>query len=611
MVRLIQPLARIVLLLALALIVLVAVGGRSAQAAEFTVTKTADTADGTCDDDCSLREAVGAANAAVGADTISLPAGTYTLSIAGADEDANATGDLDVTDELTITGAGSATTTIDGGGIDRVLDLPSGGDLTLNDLTVTGGDTTGATSDDGAGVDILGEGSLTLNNAAVDGNVSIDDGGGVFACCEDASFTITNSTVSNNVADGDGGGLFHCCADLTLTITNSEISNNQASTEADGGGIFSCCGDDAPDDTDPTTITIVNSSIDNNDAPDGDGGGLSYCCGGTESTTLSISGSTMNGNTSGGDGGGFFYCCGSAAADTIDITDSAFSDNAATGDGGGIFLCCAADLGTAVAVTGSELAGNTSGGDGGGISLGATEASVINSTISGNTASGFGGGIENTDETALSLTNVTINGNTAPADSGGGLSVDLTTTASLLNTIIANNSSEDCLFETGLTSLGHNLDSDDTCGLTAEGDQPNTDPLLDPLALNAPGATRTHALTADSPALDAGDDVDCPATDQRGVERPQDGDEGGAGTAVCDIGAYELVPDADNDGVLDAFDACVNDPEDFDGIEDTDGCPEAPVQPTPTPAQLPETGGAPASGVAEHERLQLDQRLEI
>ena len=77
-----------------------------AQAATFTVTKTADTNDGTCDADCSLREAIGAANAAAGADTITLPAGIYTLSIAGASENANATGDLDITADLNITGAG-------------------------------------------------------------------------------------------------------------------------------------------------------------------------------------------------------------------------------------------------------------------------------------------------------------------------------------------------------------------------------------------------------------------------------------------------------------------------------------------------------------------------
>ena len=54
----------------------------TAHAATFAVTKTADTNDGTCDADCSLRESVVAANAAVGADTITVPAGTYLLSIA-------------------------------------------------------------------------------------------------------------------------------------------------------------------------------------------------------------------------------------------------------------------------------------------------------------------------------------------------------------------------------------------------------------------------------------------------------------------------------------------------------------------------------------------------
>src|SRR3989344_6403271 len=89
-------------------------------AATFTVTKTADTNDGVCDADCSLREAIGAANALPGADVITLPAGTYTLSIAGTGEDLNATGDLDITGDLTINGAGD-TTIIDGAAIDRVL----------------------------------------------------------------------------------------------------------------------------------------------------------------------------------------------------------------------------------------------------------------------------------------------------------------------------------------------------------------------------------------------------------------------------------------------------------------------------------------------------------
>src|ERR1051325_9972957 len=89
-----------------------------AYAATFTVTKTADTNDGVCDADCSLREAISAANANPGADTITLPAGTYTLTLAnagGANEDNDATGDLDVNGSLTINGAGSASTIIQAG----------------------------------------------------------------------------------------------------------------------------------------------------------------------------------------------------------------------------------------------------------------------------------------------------------------------------------------------------------------------------------------------------------------------------------------------------------------------------------------------------------------
>src|SRR5207248_424021 len=76
--------------------------------AAILVTTTSDGGPG------SLRDAILGANATPGADVITLPAGTYTLTIAGADEDAGATGDLDITDDLTINGAGAATTIIDG-----------------------------------------------------------------------------------------------------------------------------------------------------------------------------------------------------------------------------------------------------------------------------------------------------------------------------------------------------------------------------------------------------------------------------------------------------------------------------------------------------------------
>ena len=141
----------------------------------------------------------------------------------------------------------------------------------------------------------------------------------------------------------------------------------------------------------------------------------------------------------------------------------------------------------------------------------------------------------------------------------------------IVNTILAGNTNGDC--SGGVTSNGHNLDSDGTCALAGTGDQSAVNPLLAALALNAPGSTETHALPAESPAVDAGDDAACPAADQRGVTRPQDGDEDG--TAVCDIGAFELQP-----------------PE-----------PEPTPTPTAAPAQLPETGAAGAPGAGGTQAL--------
>src|SRR6185295_7422409 len=88
----------------------------------FTVTKGQDTNDGACNSDCSLREAIIAANLTSGPDTIQIPAGAYTVTIhtlingsaspeGAPDPDID---DLDITDDVTITGAGALSTTIDG-----------------------------------------------------------------------------------------------------------------------------------------------------------------------------------------------------------------------------------------------------------------------------------------------------------------------------------------------------------------------------------------------------------------------------------------------------------------------------------------------------------------
>ena len=153
---------------------------------------------------------------------------------------------------------------------------------------------------------------------------------------------------------------------------------------------------------------------------------------------------------------------------------------------------------------------------------------VNNSTITGNTAGNTGGGIRNSG--TLIVNNRTITDNSA-GNTGGGIGK-----ATMKNTIVTGNSPNDCT--SPVTSLGHNLDSDGSCGLAGPGDISNANPLLEPLGDNG-GPTFTQALLPGSPAIDAGSS-DCPppATDQRGSPRPVDGN--GDTVTACDIGAFEL-----------------------------------------------------------------------
>jgi hypothetical protein len=141
----------------------------------------------------------------------------------------------------------------------------------------------------------------------------------------------------------------------------------------------------------------------------------------------------------------------------------------------------------------------------------------------------------------VNLTHVTLAENVSPAGAPADIFVgtfgDASATLTLVNTIVT--SSQDNCFHapwgggTVTLSSGHNnVFTDATCFAGAS-DQVVADAGLGPLADNG-GPTLTHALLAGSPAIDAADGAVCPATDQRGVARPQ-----GAG---CDVGAYEYVP---------------------------------------------------------------------
>jgi CSLREA domain-containing protein len=206
-----------------------------AGATVFDVTKTADTLDGACDADCSLREAVAAANAHSGEDLILLGPGVYTLTREGAFEDSGATGDLDVTEDLMILGAGAARTLLDGGSLDRVLQSHAGTTLEIHDLTIRNGwaqSRTSPTPIAGTGGGVSGL-SIVLIDTLVTGNRA-EDGGGVWA----VQLTARGTTISNNVAYGNGGGVSSAPG---LDLRNVTISGNTANDN--GGGLYLFPGD--------------------------------------------------------------------------------------------------------------------------------------------------------------------------------------------------------------------------------------------------------------------------------------------------------------------------------------------------------------------------------
>lgn len=325
----------------------------NASAATFTVTKTADTNDGVCNADCSLREAIIAANSAGGTNTIVLPAGTYTLTIPGTGENAAATGDLDITTgNLTINGAGMANTIIQAcsgascTGIDRVFHILNNAVVSISGVTIRNGYTLNA----GGGIYNVGTANLTLTNVTLDNNFADNQGGGM-ENDGTATATLTNVIITNNDAncsDG-GGGVYNygtmsmtnvtvsgntCCYGAgvtinggTITITDSTISNNIADYEA--GGLY----------VDDGTATLTNVTINGNKAGT-EGGGI------YNDTSLTMTNVTISGNESdltvGNDSGGGIY---NRFGATVNMTNCTIAFNIAHGsNGSGIYNSGTANL---------------------------------------------------------------------------------------------------------------------------------------------------------------------------------------------------------------------------------------------------------------------------
>jgi uncharacterized repeat protein (TIGR01451 family)/CSLREA domain-containing protein len=490
-------------------------------ASTITVTTLADTIDHT-DGVCSLREAIIAANtdtgaadcaAGGGADTIMFDAalaypGAIVLSIAGEGENAALTGDLDLSGSLTINGPGSTLLSIDGNRLDRVFEVLGGARVSVTGLQIKNGD---AGAGSGGGFAINSGGVLTLTNSRVISNAATY-GGGVWLT---GRFNAAQSEIALNHSGGihNAGGIVIVSKTHILSNTQGYGIWNEGALVFSGGALNGNAGGGLHNSGSPApAANLSDVSVIGNTG----GSGIFNASGSTTVLRNQILSNT-------GVSGGGIYNGDISGSPSLNVQDSLIGYNIASVDGGGIFNY---DL---LTLRSSTLLRNTAS-SGGGLHYNSSGGVTLsNVTFSGNAASDNGGAIYN--KAGVILVNVTIADNTAEGR-GGAIFNDGASSWSK-NTIWFGNSGVDgsCSGEAGVQhSQGYNLGDDATCNLTATGDITNTDPLLGPLQDNG-GPTPTQALQPGSPAIDHGTNSGCPATDQRGLHRPQG--------ASCDMGAYE------------------------------------------------------------------------
>jgi hypothetical protein len=374
---------------------------------------------------CSLRAAITQSNWVGGSNSITLPNGTYTLTLGPWDDEFNTfgasmdSGDLDIIDlsaccggsalltAVTINGGGRDTTIVQmgtlvpgSGGIskDRVLEsnnfvVPQHGtSLTLNNLTVQNGNAPRTPAPDnyntkGGGIQFDGFdspsnsnlGVLTVTNCKFTANTSAGQGGGIFALFGGLTVQTTSIVSSNTTTFAAGGGIQHSGGNVittTLNINNSTIGGPllaDGNTAGDasfgsGGGI---------DSVGANAFNITNGSVIRNNTAGiqsgGNGGGGVHI---GNSKNIVFSNSTISENKCKHNGGGIWVSARDAvtnAASTITLTtmnvntNQADSDNTLVGDGGGLFTF----FGNATVQTNSHIDGNSAN-NGGGIFTGWT-----------------------------------------------------------------------------------------------------------------------------------------------------------------------------------------------------------------------------------------------
>jgi CSLREA domain-containing protein len=453
--------------------------------ARITVTTTAD--DMIINGNCTLREAIDAADldqavdacpAGTGADTILLSAGTYSLTLSGIEDD-NKSGDLDVFTSLTIVGAGAQATIINANGRERAFDVFEDGALFLYDLTVRGGNAhLDSAYPYGGGV--LAAGTLTLSNTIVYDNRA-QFGGGLFLSGS-GPYTVQDSLIRDNTAQWSGGGIYNRG---TLIVTDSEIRANLASEDDSWGGGL---------ENDSGTVELNNVLVQENIAgfngggienyrgvisitagallsntvvmTDSYGGGLSNY----EGELAILNGVSVQGNRAGMAGAGIDNSWGADYGGELEVLNSAILSNTTTftesfgagistysttvtlldntivrgnragGAGGGISV-----MGLSIiTLRGSDITHNaawTDVGYGGGLMLWQSLGTLENTAIEHNVAGQFGGGVTLAGAEIL-MTGGRVAHNTALSDSLGGGLMNLSSYAVLKNVVIDDNEAD-------------------------------------------------------------------------------------------------------------------------------------------------------------------------
>jgi hypothetical protein len=441
----------------------------------FTVLNLNDSGPG------SLRQAVLDANGYPGANQIVFASdlqGTIALT----------SGELDLSNDLTIAGPGAGRIAISGTNVSRVFNIAAGVTAEIDALTITQGRASQAGGINNAG-------SLTLSQCILSANVATTSsgtggGGGVL---NRGHLTISTSTLSGNSAGDDLGGAIANFG--TLAIDHSTLTQSRG---WNGGAVYNFSG---------SSLVLSDSTVSSNSS--GFGGGIL-----NDNGTVTIARSILANNSA------FAGVC----------IDSCIP---APGLGGAI-----ANIGGTVTVDSSSVANNRAEDNSGGGIYTYSTLVIDNSTITGNSANngpvGYGGGIY-VIYGGVSIANSTIAGNTASGRGGGIATLGAAPTAR--DTILADNQSPSGPdLSTYLASLGHNLIGNTQGGSGFDPtDLLNVDPLLGPLQDNG-GPTQTMALLPGSPAIDAGDNTDAPMWDQRGPGFPR------IIHGVIDIGAFEYRP---------------------------------------------------------------------